>query len=152
MDSDATESGFLQGHSTLTLEKSNRAHQPGLTGRLRRWFLVALQRQHPLGSMAVQMERALTKISIGGPVADQVQATTRRIERREWWVWSNAVLVTMLLLLAIASFALPALLAEVDGPYSFFLNQAVRGLTGLVLLLNFYVVSSKCRSIGSGDN
>jgi two-component system cell cycle response regulator len=62
------------------------------------------------------------------------------MERREWWLWSNAVLVTMLLLLAIASFGLPALLAEVDGSYSFFLNQAVRGLTGLVLLFNFYVV------------
>jgi diguanylate cyclase (GGDEF)-like protein len=88
----------------------------------------------------VQVERELTEIAIGGPAAEQVQATMRRMERREWWLWSNAVLVTMLLLLAIASFALPALLAEVDGSYSFFLNQAVRGLTGLVLLFNFYVV------------
>jgi diguanylate cyclase (GGDEF)-like protein len=64
----------------------------------------------------------------------------RRMERREWWLWSNAVAVIMLLLLAVASFALPALLAESDSSYSFFLNQAVRGLTALVLLFNFYVV------------
>jgi diguanylate cyclase (GGDEF)-like protein len=65
---------------------------------------------------------------------------TRQIDRREWWLWSSAISVTLLLVLGIASFAVPALKAGFDGFHAFFLDQAVRGLIGLVLLFNVYVV------------
>ncbi len=64
----------------------------------------------------------------------------RQIDRREWWLWSSAISVTLLLVLGIASFAVPALLAGVDSFHAFFLDQAVRGLIGLVLIFNVYVV------------
>jgi diguanylate cyclase (GGDEF)-like protein len=70
----------------------------------------------------------------------KLQQTMRRTERREWWLRSYAIMVTMLLLMVIASFAFPALLSAVDSNYSFFLNQAVRGLVGLVLIFNVYVI------------
>ena len=142
MGSDATESSFPRAHSTLTLEKSNRARQLELTERLERQFDSRSTWQYPLDAPCrpFEVDRTLAQGATGGPATDHVQATMRRMERREWWLWSNAVVITLLLLLAIASFGLPALLAEVDASYSFFLNQAVRGLTGLVLLFNFYVV------------
>jgi hypothetical protein len=64
----------------------------------------------------------------------------RQIDRREWWLWSSAISVTLLLVLGIASFALPALMAGFDSFHDFFLDQAVRGLIGLVLIFNVYVV------------
>ena len=64
----------------------------------------------------------------------------RSMERREWWLWTYAVMITILLMICVASFSFPALLNDVDSYYSFFLNHAVRGLVGLVLIFNVYVV------------
>lgn len=64
----------------------------------------------------------------------------RSLDRREWWLWSFTVLVLVLLTIAVASFAFPALLAREEGTYSFFLNQSVRALVGMVLLFSVYVV------------
>jgi two-component system cell cycle sensor histidine kinase/response regulator CckA len=57
-----------------------------------------------------------------------------RIERREWFLWTAAVVVTLLLTLGLASF----LLRE-DDPLSGF-PQAVRGLVGLVLIFDIYTL------------
>lgn len=64
----------------------------------------------------------------------------RHISRRQWWMWSSAVLVTLLLTLGIASFAFPGLLSQAEDSFSFQLGQAMRGLVGLVLLFNVYTV------------
>ena len=64
----------------------------------------------------------------------------RHVGRRQWWLWSSAVMVTLLLTLGIASFAFPRLLTQVDAVYSFNLSQAVRGLVGIVLLFNVYTI------------
>ena len=71
----------------------------------------------------------------------------RRMDRREWWLWSAAVAVTLLLTAGLASFLLPGLnllpgLGESDeGPISFFLlPQVVRGLLGLVLIFDIYTL------------
>lgn len=72
--------------------------------------------------------------------AQQIQATLRHVGRRQWWLWSSAVMVTILLTLGIASFAFPGLLRQEDASYSFGLNQALRALVGLVLLFNVYAI------------
>jgi diguanylate cyclase (GGDEF)-like protein len=64
----------------------------------------------------------------------------RRLDRRQWWLWSSAVLVLILLTIAIASFAFPALLSREQNTYSFYLNQAVRSLVGFVLVFSVYLV------------
>ena len=67
---------------------------------------------------------------------------TRRaaMGKRQWWLWSSGVMVTLLLTIGIASFAFPGLLKQEDAFYSFELNQALHGLVGLVLLFNVYTV------------
>jgi diguanylate cyclase (GGDEF)-like protein len=70
----------------------------------------------------------------------EVQATVQNIVRRQWWLWSAAVLITILLTIGIASFAFPGLLSEREQSYAASLNLAVRGLVGLVLLFVVYVV------------
>jgi len=64
----------------------------------------------------------------------------RRIERREWWLWATAVIVTLLLTAGILSF-LPPLLHSVEQPESAFaVQRAMWGLLGIVLLFNVYTV------------
>src|SRR6202521_3837003 len=72
--------------------------------------------------------------------AQQIQSDIRHIGKRQWWLWSSAVMVTLLLTLGIASFAFPGLLRQESATYPIDLNQALRGLVGLVLLFNIYTV------------
>ena len=64
----------------------------------------------------------------------------RKLDRRQWWLWSTTLLVLILLTLTVASFTFPALLNQQDSSYSFYLNQAVRALVGIVLLFSVYLV------------
>lgn len=86
------------------------------------------------------MDEQSTAVEFTANSAKDIQLTMRRMDRREWWLWSYAIMVTLLLLIGIASFAFPLLLSTADTYYSFFLNQAVRGLVGLVLIFNVYVI------------
>ena len=65
---------------------------------------------------------------------DRMVAVMCQIDRREWWLRSSAISVTLLLTAGIASFTLPHLVTEADNFHPFFLGHAVRGLLGLVLL------------------
>lgn len=73
-------------------------------------------------------------------VNERILASMSRMDRREWWLWSSAISISLLLALGIASFALPALLSGFDSFYAFFLDHAMRGLLGLVLVFNMYVI------------
>src|SRR5579862_2052569 len=64
----------------------------------------------------------------------------RRLDRRQWWLWTSTVLVLILLTVAVASFAFPAMLSAEQQTYSFYLNQSVRALVGIVLLFTVYLV------------
>jgi diguanylate cyclase (GGDEF)-like protein len=79
-----------------------------------------------------------------GPISPLLRKRTEpvvaRIERRQWWLSSSAILVTLLLAAGVASFALPPVLSPSDSFYPFFVNQTVRGLWGLVLIFNVYAV------------
>jgi len=64
----------------------------------------------------------------------------QKIERREWWLWSFAVLVTLFLTLGIISFVFPMLhTGPGEEPFSDVPNSA-RGLVGMVLLFDIYTV------------
>ena len=73
-------------------------------------------------------------------VNERLMANMRQVDRRQWRLWTAAISVTFALAAGIASFALPALLAELDSLHAFFLNHEVRGLLGLVLIFNAYIV------------
>src|SRR5438445_13013290 len=86
------------------------------------------------------MDEQSSVVEFSANPAKDIQLTMHRMDRREWWLWSYAIMVTLLLLTAVASFAFPALLSGVDSDYSFFMNQAVRGLVGMLLIFNVYVI------------
>ncbi|HET6929320.1 MAG TPA: PAS domain S-box protein [Candidatus Acidoferrum sp.] len=68
-------------------------------------------------------------------MSTQTSINIGRIERREWFLWSAAVLVTLLLTAGLASF----LLREQEDISSLLL-QAVRGLVALVLIFDIYTL------------
>jgi diguanylate cyclase (GGDEF)-like protein len=72
---------------------------------------------------------------------EAVREHLRKLDRRQWWLWSSTVLILVLLTIAVASFAFPAMLKVEEATYySFYLNQAVRALVGIVLVFAVYVV------------
>ncbi len=79
-------------------------------------------------------------IETGLEEMQRIRESLARLERRDWWLWTAAVVVMLLLTVAVVTMSLPALMSD---PYSFFqfhLEQAVRGLVGLVLLFNIYTI------------
>lgn len=70
----------------------------------------------------------------------EIHASLRKLERRDWWLWAIAILVMMLLTLAIFSLSFPGLMQFSDPVFQFSLNEAVRGIAGLVLLFNSYTI------------
>jgi two-component system cell cycle sensor histidine kinase/response regulator CckA len=65
---------------------------------------------------------------------DTIGANIGKMERREWFLWSAAVTVTLLLTVGLVSF----LLREDDVLFGF--PQTVRGLIALVLIFNIYTL------------
>ncbi len=71
---------------------------------------------------------------------DAFRENLQKLDRRQWWLWSSTVLVLALLTIAVASFAFPRMLSIEEATYSFYLNQAVRALVGIVLVFSVYVL------------
>jgi PAS domain S-box-containing protein len=69
-----------------------------------------------------------------------LRAKFRRIERREWWLWAAAVVITLLLTVALASFLLPNAHVHQDLYSLNVLPQAIRGLVALVFLFDLYTI------------
>jgi two-component system cell cycle sensor histidine kinase/response regulator CckA len=71
--------------------------------------------------------------------SESIPENWRRTERRQWWLSSTGILVSLLLTLGIVSFVLPAFIPGLDG-YSLDTSLAVHALVGLVLLFDLYVI------------
>jgi len=70
-------------------------------------------------------------------------ARLRGLQRREWWTWGVSVFVMLLLTFAIASLALPSILAERKAGFGSEILQAVSGLIVLILLFACYLTYEK---------
>src|SRR6266851_2053167 len=69
-----------------------------------------------------------------------LRSNFRKIERREWWLWAAAGIITLLLTAALASFLLPNPSTRPDFHVLYVLPQAIRGLVGLVFLFDLYTI------------
>lgn len=70
----------------------------------------------------------------------EIRHRLRALDRKNWWHWWNAVLVIMLLMGTIGALSLPNNLGENDPSSQLQLALAVRGLLGVVLIFNIYVL------------
>ena len=70
----------------------------------------------------------------------ELQSKLQKLERRDWWLWSMAVIVMLLLTFAVFTMSFPGLVKVDDPLFQASLNRAVRGLIGLVLIFNAYTI------------
>src|SRR6202045_2064149 len=70
----------------------------------------------------------------------ELQEKLQKLERRDWWLWSMAVIVMLLLTFAVFAMSFPGLVKIDDPFFQSSLNRAVRGLIGLVLIFNAYTI------------
>ena len=70
----------------------------------------------------------------------ELHADLQKLERRDWWLWSLAVVVMLVLTFAVVSLSFPSLVKVDDPFFQASLNRAVRGLIGLVLIFNAYTI------------
>ena len=95
--------------------------------------------------------QAVSPTSLGLPLSSEIAKhpgfeqsslgdRMRAVERRDWWLWSCAVLITLLLTLAVVSFAMPLLHTRWPAFNSAPVGDTVLGLVGLVLLFDMYTV------------
>ena len=70
----------------------------------------------------------------------ELQEKLRKLERRDWWLWSLAVVVMLLLTFAVFSMTFPGMVRVNDPFFQSSLDRAVRGLIGLVLIFNAYTI------------
>jgi two-component system, cell cycle sensor histidine kinase and response regulator CckA len=88
----------------------------------------------------MRMKHAKTSGSIHDAGARVLRTNFRKIERREWWLWVAAAIITLLLTVALASFLLPNSSSPKDFHALYVLPQAVRGLVALVFLFDLYTI------------
>jgi diguanylate cyclase (GGDEF)-like protein len=74
-----------------------------------------------------------------GPSQDLLQSY-RDIEKKDWWIWGNTVLVMLLLTGAISVLALPGLTANARTFFRVSLKDAVLVLVLLVVFFNVYTI------------
>jgi diguanylate cyclase (GGDEF)-like protein len=70
----------------------------------------------------------------------EAQENLQKLERRDWWLWSLAVVVMLMLTFAVFTMSFPGVIKVEDTMFEASLNRAVRGLIGLVLIFNAYTI------------
>src|SRR5579883_327041 len=71
---------------------------------------------------------------------EDISKTWRLSERRQWWLSSSAIAVSLILTSGIVSLLLPAIVPRLGGYYAFDTDVAVHSLVGMILLFDVYVV------------
>jgi two-component system cell cycle sensor histidine kinase/response regulator CckA len=86
----------------------------------------------------VQRDRATTSGSSRS--ASVFRSDFRRIERREWWLWAVAGVISLLLTIGLASFLLPTHSNQEQLHTTTVMPPVLRGLVGLVFLFDLYTI------------
>lgn len=84
----------------------------------------------------------MTPTTLSGTLPTPYEASfwsrVRTVERRQWWLWASAIVITLLLTVGMASFSF--IFDEIDPSLSITLRQSVRGLVALVFLFDLYTI------------
>ncbi len=77
-----------------------------------------------------------------------IPAHFRSIERREWWLWGFATVVTLVLTIGIVTFILPGVASGRDAVQSDELRDWAKGLTALVVIFDLYTIYQRLQLSG----
>jgi diguanylate cyclase (GGDEF)-like protein len=87
------------------------------------------------------MNQTATAATAASPQPDTLHEKWRKLDRRQWWLWSSTIAVLLLLTVCVGSFSFPGLFHH-DSDLSFtdYLNQSVHALVGIVLIFSLYLI------------
>jgi PAS domain S-box-containing protein len=88
----------------------------------------------------VRLFRAKNVHNPGDSPATVLRTNFRRIERREWWLWAVAGVISLLLTIGLASFLLPDAHSNIEFHTIGVMPPVLRGLVGLVFLFDLYTI------------
>jgi two-component system cell cycle sensor histidine kinase/response regulator CckA len=88
----------------------------------------------------VPSERARNIGETGEAPSKVLRTNFQRIERREWWLWVTAGIITLLLTLGLASVLLPNAHSDQDFYSKSVFPPVLRGLVALVFLFDLYTI------------
>jgi two-component system, cell cycle sensor histidine kinase and response regulator CckA len=84
----------------------------------------------------------MAPISLSGnlptPYESSFWTRVRKVERRQWWLWATAIIITLILTAGMASFSY--MFEQTDPNFSYTVRGSIRGLVGLVFLFNLYTI------------
>jgi two-component system, cell cycle sensor histidine kinase and response regulator CckA len=87
-------------------------------------------------SVDSQRQTRIVEVDASPSLSDRM----RLVEKRDWWLWICAVMITLLLTAGVVSFGFPGLHVR-PAQWSFApLNDTILGLVGLVLMFDMYTV------------
>src|SRR5689334_23421789 len=83
----------------------------------------------------------LFRTGVGSNALEVAPDNWRRSERRQWWLSSSAIVVSLVLTSGIVCILLPSMIPELaPSSYAFDTDIAVHSLVGIILLFDLYVV------------
>src|SRR5260370_35095125 len=89
----------------------------------------------------MRMKHGKTPGSFQDGGAGVLRTNFRKIERREWWLWVAAAIITLVLTVALGSFLLPNSSSPQDFPALYALPPRVPGPLALLFLFGLYTIS-----------
>src|SRR5260370_32923718 len=76
----------------------------------------------------------------GGNATELFRDHWQSSERRQWWLSSSAIAVSLILTSGIVCLLLPSMIPELGASYAFDTDIAVHALVGIILIFDVYVV------------
>jgi len=70
----------------------------------------------------------------------QLSENLRKIDKKDWWIWANSILIMLLLTGALITFALPSLRQGATALFHIKFSDALLGLVAFVILFNVYAI------------
>jgi PAS domain S-box-containing protein len=132
--------GLLDSSSVLTRwEMALRMHFPGCPHSL--YFFMALS--FPMFRKGTSAMATTGLTGSGTPLTDpgaSLRDRMRVIERRDWWLWLCAVVITLILTAGIVSFGFAAFHTHRAELNEAPLGDTILGLVGMVLLFDIYTI------------
>ena len=79
-------------------------------------------------------------LTVEGKRDREIAENLRKLERKDWWIWANSILVMLLLTGALISFALPSLKQGASTFLQINFSEAISSLVALIVLFNIYTI------------
>jgi diguanylate cyclase (GGDEF)-like protein len=88
----------------------------------------------------MDLQKSTLTQAVENPNDREFVQSLRKIEKRDWWIWANSILIMLLLTGALITFALPPLSQGESPLFKMKVRDAIFGLVTLIVLFIIYTI------------